>query len=151
MMQMDAEPRRFIPALDSLYERLIPLSWPLIRLTVGLMLIPHGWPKLMAGMDATAANAFERRGMAPALLLAYLITFLETIGGVCVAIGLFTRFFAAAIAVEMAVITYVYLPAGFGWTRPGYEYVLMWGLVMAAIALRGGGPYSVDRRLGVEL
>jgi hypothetical protein len=27
----------------------------------------------------------------------------------------------------------------------------MWGLIMLAIALRGGGPYSLDRRIGKEL
>ena len=39
----------------------------------------------------------------------------------------------------------------FGWTEPGYEYPLMWGLIMPAIAPRGGGPCSIDRRLGREL
>jgi hypothetical protein len=29
--------------------------------------------------------------------------------------------------------------------------VLLWGLVTLAIALRGGGPYSLDRKLGREL
>jgi len=29
--------------------------------------------------------------------------------------------------------------------------VLLWGLVCFAIALRGGGPYSLDRKLGKEL
>jgi uncharacterized membrane protein YphA (DoxX/SURF4 family) len=33
----------------------------------------------------------------------------------------------------------------------GYEYVLFLGIVMFAIALRGGGPYSVDRLIGREL
>ncbi len=75
---------------------------------------------------------------------------LETLGGVCIALGLFTRFFAVAITVEMAVIVYHYLPK-FGWTGPGYEYPLMWGLVMLAIALRGGGPLSLDRKIGKEL
>ena len=28
---------------------------------------------------------------------------------------------------------------------------LFWGLIMFAIALRGGGPYSFDRRIGKEL
>jgi uncharacterized membrane protein YphA (DoxX/SURF4 family) len=28
---------------------------------------------------------------------------------------------------------------------------LMWGLLFFAIALRGGGPYSLDRLLGREL
>jgi hypothetical protein len=27
----------------------------------------------------------------------------------------------------------------------------MWGMLALAIALRGGGPYSVDRKLGREL
>ena len=62
------------------------------------------------------------------------------------------RFFAAAITIEMAVIFFTqYLPNGFSWLNKGYEFVLQWGLVSLAIWLRGGGPYSVDRRLGVEL
>lgn len=68
----------------------------------------------------------------------------------CVALGLFTRFFAAAITIEMAVIAYHHLPK-FGWTGPGYEYPLMWGLIMLAVAVRGGGPFSIDRRIGKEL
>ena len=35
--------------------------------------------------------------------------------------------------------------------KGGFEYVLLWGLILLAIALRGGGPYSLDRRLGREL
>ena len=37
------------------------------------------------------------------------------------------------------------------WAERGYEYPLFWGLVMLAIALRGGGPFSLDRRIGREL
>ncbi len=33
----------------------------------------------------------------------------------------------------------------------GDEFPLMWGLIMFAIALRGGGPYSLDRKIGKEL
>jgi len=117
---------------------------------VGLMIIPHGWPKVMAGIGPTAANALAKRGIEPAEPLAVILIVLETIGGLCIALGLFTRFFAVAIAVEMAVIVHQYFPK-FGWTGPGYEYPLMWGLIMLAIALRGGGPYSLDRRLGREL
>jgi hypothetical protein len=29
--------------------------------------------------------------------------------------------------------------------------VLLWGVVRPAIALRGGGPYSLDRKIGKEL
>ena len=145
------ESRLLIPSLRPFYRIVEPLSWLLVRLTVGLMLIPHGWPKVEAGVAATASSALARRGIQPAEPLAILIIILETIGGICVALGLFTRFWATAIAIEMAVIVYHYIPAGFGWTKPGYEYPLMWGLIMLAVALRGGGPYSLDRMFRREL
>ena len=143
-------PRLLIPQLRGFYDRVEPLSWALIRLTAGLMIIPHGWPKLMMGVQATAQMALIKRGIQPAEALAVALITLETLGGLCVALGLFTRFWAAAITIEMMVIVYQYVPK-FGWTGPGYEYPLMWGLVMLAIALRGGGPYSLDRVIGKEL
>ena len=143
-------PRLLFPQLRRFYGWAEPLSYALIRITVGLMIIPHGWPKLMAGVGPTAANALMKRGIAPAEPLAVVLITLETLGGLCVALGLFTRFWAAAITIEMAVIVYHHLPK-FGWTERGYEYPLMWGLVMSAVALRGGGPYSLDRLIGREL
>jgi putative oxidoreductase len=143
-------PRLLVPQLKSFYQWAEPISWLLIRLTAGLMIIPHGWPKLMMGINATAQMALVKRGIAPAEPLAVVLITLETLGGLCVALGLFTRFWAAAITIEMSVIVYHSLPK-FGWTERGYEYPLMWGLVMLAIALRGGGPYSLDRLIGKEL
>lgn len=142
--------RLLVPGLRPFYAWAEPISWALVRLTAGLMILPHGIDKLSIGLEKTAQMAFVRRGMHPAEPLAVIIMVLETLGGLCVALGLFTRFWAAAIAIEMFVIVYVYFPK-FGWTGPGYEYVLMWGLVMLAIALRGGGPYSLDRLIGKEL
>ena len=78
-------------------------------------------------------------------------TTVETAAGVALILGLFTRFFAAAAAIELLIITMIYWKTGFAWTRRGYEYTLMWGLISFAIALRGGGPYSLDRKLGREL
>jgi len=145
-----AQPKLLFPRLQQYYRWVEPLSWALIRLTVGLMIIPHGWPKLMMGITATANMALVKRGIAPAEPLAVVLITLETLGGLCVALGLFTRFWAAAITIEMSVIVWHHLPK-FGWTGPGYEYPLMWGLVMLAIVLRGGGPYSLDRVIGREL
>jgi putative oxidoreductase len=139
-----------IPQLKPFYDWAEPFTWLLIRLTVGLMLLPHGIPKFIEGVEATAAKALTRRGIEAAEPLAVVLIVLETVGGLCVAMGLFTRFFAAAITIEMAVIAYHHLPK-FGWTGPGYEYPLMWGLIMLAVALRGGGPFSVDQKLSKEL
>ena len=148
---MEANQQKLLfPQLQSFYQWVEPLSWALIRITVGLMLIPHGWPKLMMGITATANMALVKRGIAPAEPLAVALIAIETLGGLCIALGLFTRFWAAAATIEMSVIVYHHLPK-FGWTAGGYEYPLMWGLLMFAIALRGGGPYSIDRRIGKEL
>jgi len=76
---------------------------------------------------------------------------IEFVGGIALILGLFTRFFAAAAAVEMLVITVLYWKAGFSLLNRGYEYPLLRGLICFAIALRGGGPYSLDRRIGIEL
>jgi putative oxidoreductase len=143
-------PRLLLPGLKPFYDCVEPLSWALIRITAGLMIIPHGWPKLMMGIDATAQMALVKRGIYPAEPLAVVLITLETLGGLCVALGLFTRFWAAAITIEMGVIVYHHLPK-FSWGERGYEYPLFWGLVMLAIALRGGGPYSLDRAIGREL
>ncbi len=94
-----AQPKLLIPQLQSFYRWAEPLSWALVRITAGLMLIPHGWPKLMMGIDATAQMALVKRGIAPAEPLAVVLITLETLGGLCVALGLFTRFWAATIAV----------------------------------------------------
>jgi len=89
-----------------------------------------------------------KNGFAPGPFFGYSAIILETIGAVCIMLGLFTRFFAAAIAIEMAVITFVaQWPNGFS----RIELPFFWGIVMLAIALRGGGPYSLDRVIGKEL
>jgi putative oxidoreductase len=78
-------------------------------------------------------------------------TFLiELLGGIGILLGLFTRFFAAA-RQSRCLSSFRILNVGFPWLKGGYEYALMWGLVSFAIALRGGGPYSLDRMLGREL
>jgi len=79
-------------------------------------------------------------------------TALETTGGVCIIIGLFTRFFAAALAIEMAIGPLsVHLAKGFAASQGGFEYILLIGIVMFVVAIRGGGPYSAGRLIGREL
>jgi len=156
------EPRPIIPPLASFYEHTRDLSWLIVRLTAGGMLLVHGIFKVMpmaekgfaATIEAFAAGSMARRGIEPALAAAYAVFFLETIGAICIMLGLFTRLFAAAISIEFLIITFVAnWPNGFDWISPrgGWEYPLFWGLIMFAIALRGGGPYSLDRKLGWEL
>ena len=141
----------FIPHFESIYKVLEPLSWLVIRCACGLILAVHGWGKIAKGAEQVAPN-FEKLGFTPALEVVYLLIFVEFFGGLCVACGLFTRFFAAAIAIELGVIFFTqYLPNGFSWLNRGYEFVLLWGLVALAIAMKGGGAYSLDKKIGHEL
>jgi putative oxidoreductase len=87
-------------------------------------------------------------------VFSYVIFGIELVGGICLILGLFTRFWAAATAIELAVITFgVYWPNGFAWNVPngGAELPFLWGMMVLAVALRGGGPYSLDRSIGSEL
>ena len=144
-----------IPALAPFYDQVRDISWLIVRLTAGGFLLIHGIQKLtLSSIAGFAANSLARRGIEPSVPLAYLIFFLETVGALCIMFGLFTRFFAAAIGIQFLIIVFVaHWAPGFPWNRPGggWEYPAFWGLIILAIGLRGGGPYSLDRKLGREL
>jgi putative oxidoreductase len=149
MMGTSSEPRLLFPALGKFYQHAVPFSWLVIRFAVSWNLIVHGWPNILS--PTRMAPAFAKMGFETAAFWAVAATMIEFVGGVALLIGLFTRFFAAAVAIEMFVIFCLYWGNGFSWLARGYEYVLLWGLVSFAIALRGGGPYSLDRVIGKEL
>jgi putative oxidoreductase len=149
MADTGTEPKLVLPQLQSFYDLVIPLAWPIIRIAAGWNLLVHGWGKVMRGPDAFG-KPFAEMGFA-SMTWVYGALAIEFVGGIALILGLFTRFWAAAAAIEMALIMWLYWNNGFAWLNRGYEYVLLWGLVCFAIALRGGGPYSLDRLLGKEL
>ena len=145
-----AEPRLLIPALAPFYGFAREISYPLIRVTVGGTLLVHGINRAMIPLSH-AAEEMAKSGHQPALFFALMALINETVGAVCVALGLFTRFFAASIAIELAMISIQFAHNGYAWAKHGWEFVFLWGLIFFAIALRGGGPYSLDRKIGWEL
>jgi len=148
-----AEPKLLFPGLAGYYASVSDIWYPLIRFSIGAILFMHGYAKAAnMGVDRVATMFGTNFGLPMPHFLAYAAMFLETVGAVCVAIGLFTRFFAAAIAIELLIALFAaHWAKGFSVGAGGYEYVLFLGIVMFAIALRGGGPYSVDRLIGKEL
>src|SRR5579863_2003246 len=148
MGMADRRPKLLLPFLAPFYARAMPFSWLVIRAGFGIDLAIHGWEKVarlptivsafMMGTTASLSPQFD-----PTQNIVLVLT--EFVGGICIALGLATRFFAAAAAIELAIICFtVFWPHGYH----AYEYVFWWGLAMFAIALHGGGPYSLDRRLG---
>jgi putative oxidoreductase len=140
------------PGLAGFYDSVLPLAETFVRIVVGVMFLMHVSGKLSSGPAAVAAGALAKNGIEPALFWAYVIIILELVGGICLIVGLFTRFFAAALAIEMLVaLLFVHLPKGYAAAGGGYEYVLLIGAACFLFAIRGGGPYSIDRAIGKEL
>ena len=151
MAAAHSQPRLLIPALKPFYDWVVPLSWAVIRFAVACESDCARMGQDRHGSDPGFLKAFVDLGFDPPQPYFWSSFTIEFIGGICILVGLFTRFFAAAAAIELLIITIVYWKTGFSWLNRGYEYTLLWGLVCFAIALRGGGPYSLDRKLGREL
>jgi putative oxidoreductase len=151
MSNTASDPRLLLPFLEPFYRVAIPFSWLVIRVVAGIDLAIHGWEKVARLPVIFAALSHgTTASLAPQFAPGHniVLAFIEFVGGIAIALGLFTRFFAAAAAIELAIITFtVFWPKGYH----AYEYVMLWGLVMFAIALRGGGPWALDRILGREL
>ncbi|MCX7312640.1 MAG: DoxX family protein [Hyphomicrobiales bacterium] len=144
--------RLLIPGLATFYSSVEPYTYPFMRFVVGALLIPHGIEKLERGVSVFAANNPAKLGFYPPTVWGWVVVAIEVIGGTCIALGLFTRFFAAAAAIELAIVAFGVHSATWSWTTRGMEYPLMWGCMMLIVALRGGGEYSIDRKyLGREL
>jgi putative oxidoreductase len=147
----NSQAKLLYPGLAGFYENVLPIAETFVRIVVGVMFLMHVSGKLTSG-PAAAANVLAKNGLEPAILWAYVIIFLELVGGICLIVGLFTRFFAAALAIEMLIaLLVVHLPRGYAGSGGGYEYVLLIGAACFLIAIRGGGPYSIDRMIGREL
>ncbi len=148
--QIDRQ-RLFFPALGGLYGALAPLSYTLVRISAGAILMPHGWQKLVNGTAVNTAKGLAAKGFPAPVPLAYLVGFCELFVAAALVIGLFTRLCAGILWVQMLVILIFFVgPKGYFWGNQGYEFVLLWLLLFTAILFRGGGRYSVDRLLPKE-
>jgi putative oxidoreductase len=151
-MMTATDTKLMVPGLTGFYATWRDISYTLLRVVIGYILLMHGWVKVGTAGVAGVTAFMAKQGLEPATLFALSAMFLETVGAICVLIGLFTRFFAAALAIEIGIaFLVVHMPKGFSAAQGGYEYVLLIGVVLFAIAIRGGGPYSVDRAIGKEL
>jgi len=127
----------------------------ILRLTLGLVIFPHGAQKLLGwyggfGFDGTMGFFTQQMGLP--WLIAFLVIMGESLGSVALLAGLLTRFTAASIGVIMlGAITMVHLPHGFfmNWfgkqQGEGYEYHLLVIGIAAALLVTGGGRWSADR------
>ncbi len=75
----------------------------------------------------------------------------ELVGGLMLIFGFFTRFAALAMAIFMINAVWFTSAKGFFWTAGGLEFSLLLLVVALVFMIRGGGEYSIDRKLSKEL
>lgn len=152
---MAAKSRYYIPALGGVYEKLMPFALPILRIGLGLILIPHGAQKLFGWFGgagfARFIQIFESVGYKPGALWVTLVALTEFVGGILLVLGLFTRFAAGAVVIFMIVAVHFTSAKGFFWLQQGLEYSLLILLVALVFLIRGGGDYSLDKKLGREI
>ena len=151
-----SEPQPLIGALAPAYASLSGVTEALLRAAAGAFLIPHGAQKLFGwfgggGLAGTGQFFETQLGYSDGWLAALAAGSIEVFGGVLLALGLFTRPVAMVVAVFLAIAASAHLGAGFFWDAGGWEYPVLWTLVVLHFAVRGGGRYSLDRVIGREL
>jgi putative oxidoreductase len=128
----------------------------IVRLVVGLLFAGHGAQKLFGvfgggGLDGTA-GIFDKIGLRPGALQARAAGTAEFLGGLLLALGLFTPFAAAAlIGVMTAAVIAVHAPNGIWNANRGYEYNLVLASVVFALSAIGAGAWSLDNAFGFDL
>jgi putative oxidoreductase len=152
---MAAQTRYFIPALGGVYERLGEFGWAFLRIVYGAWYIPHGMQKLFGmwggNVEALAKTIESKVGWSPGMFWAYTIGSLEFFGGILLVLGLLTRPVAVGFIIFMYVAAFHFNNQfGWWWTKAGMEMPLLLLGIGIAILIRGGGAYSLDRKIGRE-
>lgn len=128
----------------------------LIRVPVGVIFAAHGAQKLFGwfggyGLEGTG-QFMGSIGLEPGFLMALLAGSAEFFGGLALIFGLLVRPAGVVLAFTMLVAGIVVHGAnGLFVSNGGFEFALALLAASAALAVLGGGKYSIDERLAGKL
>jgi putative oxidoreductase len=122
-----------------------------LRVVMGFAFIVHGYPKLV-NLTATM-QSFSQQGFVPGAFWAPLVAIVECVGGACLVLGVLTRHWSLALAIEMIVTTLVVkIPRGTPFVArgggAGYELDLIYLAGALALVAFGSGALAIDRVIG---
>ena len=140
--------------LDAELTALAPASEALLRVAVGLALVPHGlrmtfgfFPTTGQPLQSLSALAqyLDKQGYRPGKLWVVAISLTQLVCGPLVAAGLFTRLAAIPVVLFLLVTNVERWRVGrYFWNQLGLEYTLMWTIGALFVLAHGGGAYSLD-------
>jgi len=114
----------------------------ILRVVLGIVFMYHGYMKI-SNMPQTV-GFFATLGFAA--FLAYFVAWLEFLGGIALIVGLWTRYIALLLAINMVVALYtVHLAHGFSVGQGGYEYVLVLIGGTLALTFMEHGRFSITK------
>jgi putative oxidoreductase len=129
-----------------------------LRIIVGYGFIVHGVAKLSRGPSGFATS-LDALGVPAPDVMSWATVLVELIAGVAILMGAFVWVASIPLAVVLLVAMFtVHLPYGFSSIKlvavtaagaqfgpPGYEVALLYLASLAALAVGGPGPFSIDR------
>ena len=118
------------------------LCW--LRVATGLlMLLAHGWPKLVS-FGTLSSRFADPLGVGPTASLA-LAVFAEVFCAALLVVGLATRLAAVPLLITMLVAAFI-VHADDPWSRQ--EFALLYAVPFVALMIGGAGRLSLDGRIG---
>jgi putative oxidoreductase len=146
------------PSLTPLYQTLAPWAEALLRVVIGVALVPHGLRMAFGFFPdsggpirnlAMMADALDKGGYRPGMLWAPLIAGTQLVAGPMLALGLFTRPAAVPVFLFLLVSNFErWRVGGYFWNTLGFEYTLMWTAGAFYFLVHGGGLISLDHLIG---
>jgi len=109
------------------------------RVTVAVIMLYFGWPKLKKPQDAF--DETQHFGFKPAQIFGSALIFTEIVGGLGLLLGIYAEIAAALIGYEMIVGTFWKIKTKKGFGNWSYD-VLILGMCLIVIGL-GAGPYQI--------
>ncbi len=125
------------PSLTTSLDRWTPHVLSILRIVVALLFLQHGLSKLFGFPQPMAPP--------PMFTMIWFAGVIELVGGVLVALGLFTRAAAFIMSGEMAVAYFlVHAPRGFFPSVNGGSLAILYCFVFLYLVFAGAGPWSLD-------
>ena len=124
--------------MPKFWVKLAPWFYVLLRVAAGLAFAEHGAQKLFGLLGGQAVSLATQRGLAGII---------EFVGGIMMAIGLFTSPVAFIASGEMAWAFFQnHFPRGWWPIQNGGELAVLYCFIFLYIFCAGPGPWSLDAK-----